>query len=208
MKWLKFCVVVMLLCAPWATRANPLEEAGLVDVETVEDLPVFIQLRYATENNFTGKPIYTSPRCYLHQEAVNALKKAVKLAAQQKEPFTFCLWDCYRPQDEHAKLWAAKPNPSYVAPPQKGSRHSRGMAVDLTPCDFLGNPLPMPTDFDSFTPKAHTDYTHLPADILTRRNTLLYIMKQAGFTFTRTEWWHFDKKGWKNKPLLNIPLPK
>ena len=31
-------------------------------------------------------------------------------------------------------------------------------------------------------------------------------MTQAGFTYTRTEWWHFDKTGWKNKPLLDIAL--
>ena len=154
------------------------------------------------------RPKTSSDKCYLHREVINGLQTALQLAARGKEPFTFCLWDCYRPQDEHAKLWAAKPNPSYVAPPKKGSRHSRGMAVDLTPCDFNGNPLPMPTDFDTFTKRAHTDYTDLPTDILARRNRLLLIMKASGFTFTRTEWWHFDKTGWKDKPLLNIPLPQ
>lgn len=201
-------LLLLVSCLAWPLAAAPLGEAGLVDVETVPDLPVFVQLRYATDHNFTGKKIYNSTKCYLHKEVIAGLQKAVVLAAQEKEPFTFCLWDCYRPQDEHAKLWAAKPNPSYVAPPKKGSRHSRGMAVDLTPCDFMGNPLVMPTDFDTFTPRAHTDYTDLPADILARRNRLLTIMKTAGFTFTHTEWWHFDKTGWKNKPLLNIPLPQ
>ena len=200
--------LVWLLFWALPAAANPLTDAGLVDVQTVPNFPVFVQLRYATADNFTGKPIYSSPSCYLHTEAVQALQQAVQLAAQQPEQFTFCLWDCYRPQDEHAKLWAAKPNPNYVAPLKKGSRHSRGMAVDLTPCDFNGSPLPMPTDFDTFTPRAHTDYTALPAELLARRNLLLSIMKQAGFTYTRTEWWHFDKTGWKDKPLLNIPLPK
>lgn len=197
--WLLFLAIPL--------SAAPLNEAGLIDVQTVPDLPVFVRLRYATADNFTGQKIYTSNKCYLHREVIAGLKKAVQLAKAQQEPFTFCLWDCYRPQDQHAKLWAAKPNPSYVAPPKKGSRHSRAMAVDLTPCDFKGNPLPMPTDFDTFTPRAHTDFNALPADILARRNLLLHIMKQAGFTYTRTEWWHFDKTGWKDKPLLNIPVP-
>ncbi len=203
MKWIFFILIFTLPLA-----AAPLEEAGLVNVQTVPDLPVFVHLRYATEHNFTGKKIYLSDQCYLHKDAVAGLQKAVQLAAQEPEPFTFCLWDCYRPQEEHAKLWAAKPNPSYVASPKKGSRHSRGMAVDLTPCDWNGNPLEMPTDFDTFTQRAHTDYTDLPPAILARRNRLLAIMKAAGFTYTRTEWWHFDKTGWKNKPLLNIPLPQ
>lgn len=198
-------VLLLLLCALPAA-ANPLEDAGLVDVQTVKELPVFVQLRYATENNFTGKKIYSFTKCYLHKDAVNGLKKAVALAAKEKEPFTFCLWDCYRPQDEHRKLWQAKPDPSYVAMPKKGSRHSRGMAVDLTPCDFDGKPLPMPTDFDSFTQQAHMDFYNLPADLLARRETLKKLMQAAGFTFTRTEWWHFDKTGWKEKPLLNIPV--
>ena len=198
-------VLLLLLCALPAA-ANPLEDAGLVDVQTVKELPVFVQLRYATENNFTGKKIYSFTKCYLHKDAVNGLKKAVALAAKEKEPFTFCLWDCYRPQDEHRKLWQAKPDPSYVAMPKKGSRHSRGMAVDLTPCDFDGKPLPMPTDFDSFTQQAHMDFYNLPADLLARRETLKKLMQAAGFTFTRTEWWHFDKTGWKEKPLLNRPV--
>ena len=196
-----------LLVLPLSLGAAPLQEVGLVNVQDVPNLPVFVQLRYATDQNFTGKKIYDSAQCYLHQEAVAGLKKAVQLASQEKEPFTFCLWDCYRPQDQHAKLWAATPNPSYVAPPKKGSRHSRGMAVDLTPCDFQGNPLPMPTDFDTFTPRAHMDFEDLPANIKARRETLKKIMTAAGFTYTRTEWWHFDKTGWKDKPLLNIALP-
>ena len=198
-------VLLLLLCALPAS-AGPLEDAGLIDVQSTE-LPVFVSLRYATADNFTKKRIYSSDKCYLHKEAATGLAKAVELAAQEKEPFTFCLWDCYRPQDEHKKLWQAFPNPSYVAMPKKGSRHSRGMAIDLTPCDFNGNPLPMPTDFDNFTVRAHMDYPKLPADILARREALKKIMTAAGFTYTRTEWWHFDKRGWKDKPLLNIPLP-
>ena len=193
--------------SPPPSSEKRLQQAGLVDVEKYPGLHIFVRLRYATQNNFTGQKIYDSPRCYLHQDAAHALAKAAQLAAQQKEPFTFCLWDCYRPQDAHQKLWDAAPNPNYVAPPKKGSRHSRGMAVDLTPCDFDGNPLPMPTDFDNFSTRAHMDFYDLPPDILNRRETLKKIMTAAGFTYTRTEWWHFDKTGWKQKPLLNLPLP-
>lgn len=199
-------VFLLLVCA-MPLAASPLGDANLVDVQTVEELPVFVSLRYATSNNFTGKPVYNAgAACYLHKEAIEGLKKAVALAAEEKDPFTFCLWDCYRPASAQKKLWAAKPNPNYVAPPKKGSRHSRGMSVDLTPCDFNGTPLKMPTDFDNFTKRAHMDYQKLPKDVLKNRETLKKIMTQAGFTYTRTEWWHFDKTGWKNKPLLDIPL--
>lgn len=196
-----FCF--LLASAAMAATTPP----ELVDVSTVADLPVFVLLRYATKHNFTGQPVYHFTQCYLHPEAVEGLKKAVALAAQEEDAFALCLWDCYRPPQAQEKLWAVKPNPNYIAPPQKGSRHTRGMAVDITPCDFNGNPLPMPTDFDNFTKRAHMDYANLPADILARRETLKKIMTAAGFTYTRTEWWHFDKTGWKTKPLLNFTPP-
>lgn len=206
-----FCFILMLAlpAAHGQTSAGEqLEKAGLVDVETL-GAPLFFDIRYATPNNFTKQKIYDSPRCYLHKDAAQALLKAVELAAQEKEPFTFCLWDCYRPLAAQKKLWKAVPNPSYVTPPAKGSRHNRGMAVDLTPCDFNGTPLPMPTGFDSFTRQAHMDFYDLPKDVLSRRETLKKIMTRAGFTYTRTEWWHFDKTGWKtNHPVLDIPLPR
>ena len=204
-------LIFALACAGLNAQAaleEKLEQAGLVDVETLA-APLFFDIRYATPNNFTKKKIYDSPRCYLHKDAAEALLKAVELDSQEKEPFTFCLWDCYRPLSAQKKLWQAVPNASYVAPPAKGSRHNRGMAVDLTPCDFDGNPLPMPTEFDNFTKRAHMDFYNLPKDILTRRETLKKIMTRAGFTYTRTEWWHFDKTGWQNNhPVLDIDLPR
>lgn len=210
MKRFVFYALLLLACpvfsAPQNQPASTPEEAGLVDVEQ-SGLNIFLDIRYATPDNFTKQKIYDSPRCYLHIDALEGLRKALKLAAEEKEPFTFCLWDCYRPLSAQKKLWAAVPNASYVAPPQKGSRHNRGMAVDLTPCDFKGHPLTMPTGFDNFTKRAHMDFYDLPPDVLSRRETLKKIMTAAGFTYTRTEWWHFDKTGWKTKPVLNIPLP-
>ena len=201
-------ILFLFLFFPFlAAATQPADD--LIDVETLR-LPIFVNLRYATENNFTKQIIYTSPKCYLRKEAAQGLQKAVELAAQAKEPFTFCLWDCYRTPAAQEKLWQIFPNASYVAPPKKGSRHSRGMAIDLTPCDFEGNPLEMPTDFDSFTPRAHMDYYELDLKdpILKRREILKEIMTAAGFTYTRTEWWHFDKTGWKNKPIINIKQPE
>jgi len=182
------------------------QEAGLQDVQSVLGRKVFVRLRYATQNNFTGEKIYNFQTCYLLPEAVEGLKQAVELAAQQEEPFTFCLWDCYRPPQAQRTLWQVFPSANYVAPPTKGSRHSRGMAVDLTPCDFTGKPWQMPTDFDTFTPLAHMDNFDAPAKLLRRRAILKKIMIQAGFTPTRTEWWHFDKTGWQKKPLLDVVI--
>lgn len=200
-KWL----FILFFALP--VHAQTPQEAGLQDVQEALGGKVFVRLRYATEDNFTGQKIYNFNRCFLHKDAIEGLKKAVSLAEQQPEPFTFCLWDCYRPPQAHQKLWNAFPNASYIASPKRGSRHSRGMAVDLTLCDLKGNPLEMPTDFDNFTPRAHMDNFDAPAKLLRRRAILKKIMTEAGFTHTRTEWWHFDRIGWSKKPLLDVRIP-
>lgn len=201
--WLLLCPV----CLPAQMPDNPLQQAGLVDVMTLPGARFFLDIRYATAHNFTGQPIYTQARCFLHQEAAQALVRAAQAAAQLPQPLTFCLWDCYRPLSAQRALWQAVPNPNYVAPPAKGSRHNRGMAVDLTLCDEKGRPLSMPTDFDSFTPRAHMDQDDLPPQVLHNRELLKKIMTQAGFTYTRTEWWHFDKRGWRAHPVLDLDFP-
>lgn len=47
--------IFLLLCWALPATAGPLEEANLIDIQTLNNLPVFVSLRYATDNNFTGK---------------------------------------------------------------------------------------------------------------------------------------------------------
>jgi D-alanyl-D-alanine dipeptidase len=87
------------------------------------------------------------------------------------------------------------PNASYVTPPEKGSMHNRGMAVDLTLTDIDGNELDMGTEYDYFGIEAHTDHLNLPEKVLENRNLLKTMMEEIGFRAIRTEWWHFSYKG-------------
>ncbi|MCX7610742.1 MAG: hypothetical protein N2043_04025, partial [Ignavibacterium sp.] len=91
----------------------------------------------------------------------------------------------------------------YVANPAKGSRHNRGCAVDVTLVDSLGNELDMGTPYDDFTEKSHIDYFDFPAKVLENRKLLKDVMMKFGFIPLKTEWWHFDYKGWENFPILN-----
>ncbi|ACC98390.1 D-Alanyl-D-alanine dipeptidase [Elusimicrobium minutum Pei191] len=184
---------------------NALKTAGFVNIKELSPL-FYFDIRYATTNNFTGKVIYDTDQCYLQKEASEGILKALKILQKRDEPLTFIFYDCYRPQSAQEKLWLAYPNPSYVARPEKGSRHSRGMAVDLTLAKQDGTPLPMPTEFDSFKKEAHMDYngSSVSKEALENRDLLKKVMTEAGFTYTRTEWWHFDKTGWKQKPVQNI----
>ena len=64
----------------------------------------------------------------------------------------------------------------------------------------------MPTEFDDFTEKAHSNYANLPQETTKNRTLLRNVMEKHGFTVLPTEWWHFDYKDWANHPILDIPL--
>ncbi|MGO9234921.1 MAG: M15 family metallopeptidase [Methylocella sp.] len=111
--------------------------------------PSIVQdMRYATANNFTGKPVpgYGAAECVLQRGAAGALKRAQEKA--ESLGFSLKVYDCYRPvRAVHAFLaWAATPEdgrtkryyprlvksqlvPEYIA---SQSQHSTGFAVDLT----------------------------------------------------------------------------
>ena len=107
------------------------------------------------------------------------------------------------------RLWAAHPDPTFVADPTQGSRHNRAAAVDVTLVDRHGRELAMPTAFDEFTDKAHREYADLPADVIAHRDQLERAMVAEGFEPLPSEWWHFDAPGWQDLPLLDVnPYPE
>lgn len=86
-----------------------------------------------------------------------------------------------------------------------GSRHNRGCAVDLTLISLkTGKPLDMPTGFDSFLEKAHSDYLNLPASKIKNRDLLIGVMAKYGFINLDSEWWHYDFKDWKKFDLMDL----
>ncbi|MBK8621429.1 MAG: M15 family metallopeptidase [Saprospiraceae bacterium] len=166
-------------------------------MEIVADtLGIVVDIRYASENNFTKKQIYDCPRCFFRKEVGEKIL-AVHLDLKERYGFGIKLFDCYRPSPYQNKLWEVKPDPNYVTPPKKGSIHSRGMAVDLTIVDKSGKELDMGTPFDYFGKEAHTDYIELPDQVLKNRQLLKKIMEIHGFKGIRTEWWHYSYRGLK-----------
>lgn len=186
-----FCLFFVTSCAqkPKQTKEVPKGWSEL----TVLDASVKLDLRYATTNNFMKQQVYDCGRCFLQADVAKAVIKAHKML--QKKGFGLKMFDCYRPRPVQFKLWAITPDERYVANPNKGSMHNRGMAVDLTIVDKDGNELDMGTGFDDFTPKAHVTYTNLPKKVLENRELLTQTMEACGFRGTSTEWWHFSYKG-------------
>lgn len=174
-----------------------------VDITTL-DPSIRLDIRYATEENFTKSKIYDCPKCLLRPEAAEAIVTAHK--ALKKKGLGLKMFDCYRPSPYQKRLWDKVPNPDYVTPPAKGSMHSRGAAVDLTIVDANGKELDMGTPYDFFGREAHTDNLSLPKKVLDNRRLLRETLVAVGFKGIRTEWWHFSLQG-KNWPLSDYVWP-
>ncbi len=174
------------------------EDAELVDIQSINPR-ILVDIRYATAHNFVGKPVYSRAKCFLRRKV--ALKIDTVQKKLEKINLGLKIWDGYRPLSVQKIFWQCVPDPRYVAPPEKGSRHNRGAAVDLTLVDHKGEELRMPTDFDDFSEKAASHYDRLPKDVLYNRLLLHNIMRENGFVPLATEWWHFDDEEGENYPI-------
>jgi len=151
---------------------------------------VDLSIAYATADNFTGKPVYARPDCWLHADAAECLGKAIALA--RPLGLRLKVFDAFRPQEAQWILWNHTPDPEFLADPRRGSPHSRGVAVDLTLIDEQGRELDMGTAFDAFTPLSHHGHPGIPVEAQRNRHLLMGIMTSAGWDFYRNEWWHYQ----------------
>jgi len=153
-----------------------------------------LDIRYATENNFTDKVIYSCGRCFLRPEMAEKLI-VLNSKIEKDKGWHFKLFDCYRPRPAQQKLWDIVPNPIYVTPPDKGSMHNRGLAVDLTFVDENNKQVDMGTIFDFFGPPAHHDNQDHPQQVIEDRVYLKKLMEDNGFNSITSEWWHYSMNG-------------
>ncbi len=149
-----------------------------------------IDLRYAQPDNFTGSTIYDHAVAYLHQDALAALVHAADLATTHG--MRLRVLDAYRPSAAQWRLWAALPDPRFVADPRTGSMHTRGVAVDLTLCDAGGTPLDMGTAFDEMTESSFHGAVDITMEAQRNRGLLLGLMTLAGWVHHPYEWWHYN----------------
>lgn len=180
---------------------------SLIEI-TPPEFDVEHEIAYATDNNFTGAPVYGRAAAYLHPEAATALKTAIDLAALHG--LRFRIFDAFRPSEAQWKLWNHTPDPDFLADPRRGSPHSRGVAVDLTLIDNAGQDLDMGTGFDAFTPLSHHGNRGISAAAHRNRHLLLGIMTDAGWDFYRNEWWHYQLFNSRDYMLLkdtDLPQP-
>lgn len=180
--------------------------AGFVDVRSVVP-DAIVDLRYATANNFVGVQLYPADaRCLVHESLAPGLATAA--AALRAQGFTLVFWDCYRPHEVQVRMFAAVPDPAWVAKPGPYSRsHETGRSVDVTLAQG-GRLVDMGTGFDDFSPRA-TAYATEGVSALAQANRarLRTAMAAGGLTVYSGEWWHFDGPGaGVERAILDVPV--
>jgi D-alanyl-D-alanine dipeptidase len=176
---------------------------GHPDFRHLSELPVQVELRYATPDNFVGRDLYSPIDCaWLHVDAAAALASAAAWLSRQRPDHRLLVLDALRPQSVQQQLWDALQGTDllgYIAEPQRGSIHSFGMAVDVTIVDGEGRELDMGTGFDDLSERSHPALEEqllargeLTPQQIAHRQLLRGAMFQAGFVGINSEWWHFD----------------
>lgn len=201
-----FAISLSILSAPVTMFQSDAAAAPavdkLIDISKISS-DIVIDLRYATENNFTGIKLYSSSICCLQEDT--AWKLAAANREVMKSGFRIKVWDAYRPLSVQKKMWSIMPDPGFLANPYKnGSKHNRGAAVDVTLVDKDGKEAEMPSGFDEFTYRAARNNTRMSAAAAKNLKILTDAMVKSGFKSISTEWWHFDDTAAANYPLLDV----
>jgi CubicO group peptidase (beta-lactamase class C family)/D-alanyl-D-alanine dipeptidase len=181
-------------------------ESDLVEIAML-DPSIRLDIRYATENNFVGRPVYPEARAFLQHPVAEALAR-VQHALKDKG-YGLVVFDGYRPWAVTKLFWDLTPTDkrNFVADPREGSKHNRGCAVDLSMIDLkTSQEVEMPSPFDETSERASASYAGGTPEQRQRRDLLRRAMKKEGFDVYSDEWWHFDYKDWKHYRILDIPF--
>jgi len=179
-------------------------EADLVELITLDN-SIKLDIRYATANNFVGRQVYPEARAFLQRPAAEALVRVNKKL--KKKHLGLVIFDGYRPWAITKLFWEVTPEDKrkFVANPDKGSKHNRGCAVDLSIYDLkTGKLIDMPSGYDEFSERASPDYKGGTDKERENRDMLRRLMENEGFTVNPNEWWHFDYKNWEDYAIYDI----
>lgn len=175
--------------------------------------------KYATWDNFTGKPVdgYEVNRIVGTHDLALALLEVQKQAAALG--YGLLLWDGYRPKRavDCFLRWSEQPEDNltkeryypnieraemvamgYVA---SQSSHSRGSAIDLTLYRLdTGALVSMGGGFDLMDERSHHAAKGIASMEAQNRRLLRSIMENSGFEPYSFEWWHYVLR---NEPYPN-----
>ncbi len=181
------------------------EEYGLVDILSMQP-SIIKDVKYATENNFTGKVLYSeNVGLYCVPDLAKAVAKAQEDLKSINSNLSLVVFDAARPmsvQKEMFELVRGTENERFIANPYgeyAGGFHNYGMAVDIAIADNKGGMLNFGTGYDSFENIAHSGgeaelvkFGKLSLEAYINRELLYYVMGKNGMLPYVYEWWHFQ----------------
>lgn len=172
------------------TEKEPEDDEYILANKYIPD--IYVELMYATDNNFTGVRIYDFTDAYLRYGTVKKLANVQKELKEQG--YSLKIWDAYRPFDAQQKLWEVYPDPNYVANPANGmKKHNLGGTVDIIMVAADGTVISMPTEFDDFSLKADRNYSDIDNEEAVNNVMILQnAMENNGFTGYQGEWWDYS----------------
>jgi D-alanyl-D-alanine dipeptidase len=193
-------ISLILLCLAGVLRGHDSDD--LVNVVSMKKPPLE-EIRYATTCNFTGERLYPFPAAYVRKELIPCLEAVQRELAAKG--FALKIYDGYRPLPVQQEMWDLIHDERFVSNPAVNrGRHTRGTAVDVSLVDRHGKPVPMPSDFDEFSPRAAVSYSGGTIEERHNRDLLQKVMTRHGFLSYPDEWWHFDFKGWEKFPPMGV----
>ena len=213
----KFEINIVWLLATFILLLNgcaagpPVETGSFKEPDLVElvklDPTFHLDIRYASSNNFVGRPVYKEARAFLQRPAAEALVKVNK----ELKPLGYGLliFDGYRPWSVTKIFWDITPEDmkQFVADPKDGSRHNRGCAVDVSLYALAtGKEVKMTSEYDEMNEHSYPDYEGGSDEQRKMRDLLRNKMEAHGFKVYDYEWWHFDFNGWQSYRIQNIPF--
>jgi D-alanyl-D-alanine dipeptidase len=202
-----FCLFILTACAAQPPHEKgPFKKTDLVELVKL-DPTIKLDIRYATNNNLVGRPVYTEARAFLQRPAAEAVVKAN--AALKQLGYGLLIFDGYRPWSVTKIFWdiTSTENKKFVADPKKGSRHNRGCAVDLSLYDVkTGKEIEMTGVYDEMSERSYPDYKGGTVQQRKMRDLLRAKMEEQGFTVYPYEWWHFDFNDWQSYGITNVPF--
>lgn len=97
-------VIYLVLLPSLAYPLQKVSEDELTLVNVAELIPgIVLDIRYATENNFTKHVLYSRARCYLRAPVARKLAEVQGVLTRQG--LGLKIFDCYRPLSVQKKLW-------------------------------------------------------------------------------------------------------
>lgn len=224
MKIVKYCFLLLfVLCLNSKTLAQNSSNYGLkiIDdlnelretinqdpdkalVEIIDFVPnVLLDIKYASTANVFYTQLYQSPKAFVRLPVAKALANVQKELNQKG--YGLKIYDGYRPYSVTSQMFEILPDTVYMGLPWTGSKHNRGIALDLTLIHFESQrELKMPTPYDALVYASHPEFQKLPLEAIQNRDLLKSIMLKHGFVVDPVEWWHYNYVSTKTYELLDI----